>query len=192
MVVGAAAIVAALAVANPHLSKPVRESYARTILVESKREAVDPLMMVAIFWHESGVRAGAVSRDGEDYGLGQIRARFYGACRQDADPVGAPSDECRAVKARLLEPAYNIRMTAQAVSKWRTTCREVTGTKATSPRWLAGYAGESRPGQGIWCGQRKVRGRWADLPSGPGVADILRKHRRLQRQPSARSGSASR
>lgn len=172
-----AVIIAALHLANPTLSKPVRQNMAKTIAIEAERAHVDPLLMVAVFWHESGVRRGAVSKDGEDYGLGQIRARFIGACRHDEDPVHNPSEECLAVKASLLDANYNIRVTAQVISKWRKTCRETTGTKALPHRWLSGYAGESR--SGAMCGQRKVGGRWRDLPQSSRVRNMLRLHKRL-------------
>lgn len=175
-----AIILAALHLANPQLSKPVQRNLAHVIAVEADRAHVDPLIMIAVFWHESGVRSGAVSADGEDYGLGQIRARYIGACRNDTDPVNHPSQACLAVKANLLNPNYNVRVTAEVIAKWRTTCRTATGAKALAHRWLAGYAGESRPPQTL-CGQRKVGGRWRDLPQSSRVRSILSRYKRLLR-----------
>ncbi len=175
-----AIILAALHLANPQLAKPVRHNLAHVIAVEAERAHVDPLLMIAIFWHESGVRSGAVSADGEDYGLGQIRARYIGACRHDADPLNNPSQACLAVKSSLLNPNYNIRVTAQVIAKWRKTCQEETGTRALPHRWLSGYAGESRPPV-VLCGQRKVAGRWRDLPKSGRVRNILHRYKRLLR-----------
>ena len=175
-----AIILAALHLANPQLSKPVQRNLAHAISIEAERAHIDPLLMISVFWHESGVRAGAVSKDGEDYGLGQIRARYIGACRKDADPVNHPSQACLAVKSSLLNPNYNVRTTAQVIAKWRTTCREATGTKALAHRWLSGYAGESRPPLTL-CGQQKQGGRWRGLPQSSRVRSILSRYKRLLR-----------
>jgi site-specific DNA-cytosine methylase len=190
MVRSIAVIIWALSAANPSLSAPVAKRYAKTIQVEAKRHHIDPFTLVAIFWHESGVRARAVSRDGEDYGLGQIRARFIGACAKDADPVKKPSAACRAVKSRLLEPTHNIKTTALHISKWRKLCRKKTGRSALFHRWLSGYGGVKGT-----CGQRKVKGKWRDLPRHPGVRSIIQCRKDLLRKRKCKrrtSASASR
>ena len=91
-----------------------------------------------------------VSADGEDFGLGQIRARWVGACRGDADPVHDPSPGCRAAKMGLLEGDANLRRMAVIISANRELCRDKTG-KADLPRWLAGYEGLNRPSLDRWC-----------------------------------------
>src|SRR5580692_12275969 len=88
---------------------PEARRYARVLQEEATRNDFDPFTAVAIIHFESRWRPGAVSPDGEDYGLGQIRARWFGACRDDADPVHDPSPGCRAAKSALLAGETNLR-----------------------------------------------------------------------------------
>ena len=110
------------------------EELAGLLEQAAARAHVDPLALVAYVEHESRFRSRVVSRDGEDYGLGQIRARYQKACR------GARrSRACRAEKARLLEPAYNLRILAgkiRAIKKGETWIQD-----RTARAWLAGLAG---------------------------------------------------
>lgn len=179
MIRSIATIAAAIALCAPSMPEKARVGYAKVLRAEAKKHSFDPLTGVAIIWHESSWRAGAVSPDGEDHGLGQIRARYIGACKQDADPVHAPSEGCRSVKASLLSGAYNIRLMANQITRWRKLCRKKTGRSALFHRWLQGYGGYSKPTRGIWCGQRKVKGRWKDLSKPKAVQDIIRCRRRL-------------
>jgi hypothetical protein len=131
---------------------PRREAamYATALNEVSKIHALDPLLLVAIVDHESHWRPSEISPDGEDYGLGQVRARFLSGCRDDEDPVGAPSEACMASKARLLDGAYNIRHIAAILSANRALCVEKTGSAAPD-RYLAGYQGLNRVEQGRYC-----------------------------------------
>jgi hypothetical protein len=176
-----AIIAAAIGLCSPSMSKPSATAYARVLRAEAESHYFDPLSGVAIIWHESGWRSGAISRDGEDFGLGQIRARFIGACTKDADPIGAPSPGCRAVRASLLDGAYNIRLMAKQITRWRKLCRKKTGRPALFHRWLQGYGGYSKPKRGLWCGQQKSKGRWRDKPTPRQVQVILQCRRQLIR-----------
>jgi hypothetical protein len=131
---------------------PVAEAtrYARVLSEEAVKRAFDPLTGVAIIHFETRWRPGLVSPDGEDYGLGQIRGRFLSACRGDADPVGDPSEGCKAAKATLLVGETNIRRMAAIITANRGLCKEKTGN-ADLPRWLAGYEGLSSPARDRWC-----------------------------------------
>jgi hypothetical protein len=167
------------------LGKPVRLAYAKALLDVAREHNFDPFTGVAIIEHESRWRAGAVSRDGEDYGLAQIRARFRAGCNDDADPVNAPDAACKAAKARLLNPIASMKAMGHAISLWRTLCKSNkrgTGRAALLHRWLAGYGGMHRPSRGIRCGQRKVRGQWRDLPMRKGVRWIVDHRKSLIRK----------
>ncbi len=131
---------------------PVAEAtrYARVLSQEAVERDFDPLTAVAIIHYESRWYPGVVSSDGEDYGLGQIRARWFGACRDDVDPVHAPSPGCVAAKATLLNGEANLRRIAVIISANRELCKEKTG-KGDLPRWLAGYEGLSSPSRDRWC-----------------------------------------
>src|SRR5262249_38281686 len=117
---------------------------------EAVKHAFDPLTAVAIVHFETHWHPGLVSPDGEDYGLGQVRARWVGACRNDDDPVNDPSEACRAVKAALLVGENNLRRMGTIITANRELCKEKTG-KADLPQWLAGYEGANVPSRGRWC-----------------------------------------
>lgn len=127
-----------LAIRLLHPERPDAETLARLIEDASRRAHVDPLALVAYVEHESRFRASAVSKDGEDHGLGQIRARYQKACR------GARrSRACRAEKVRLRDPAYNLRVLAgkiRAVKKG-----EIWKRDRTMRAWVAALAGTTDP-----------------------------------------------
>lgn len=114
--------------ANAHFHAEIIEAAAR-------RARVDALALVALVQHESGFRVEAVSSDGEDYGLGQVRARFRPACRQSIE-----SQACKEEKRKLVsDPRYNLQVIAGAIraSKKGKKCK----AKTTIGCWVAALAG---------------------------------------------------
>ena len=159
MVRSIAVIAWAIGLSQPSLPQSTRASYAKVVREVSEEHRIDPFTIVAIGWHESRWRSSAVSRDGEDYGIMQIRARYSSACQKDQ-----ASEACQASKTRLLNPHYNIRRAASLITKWRQTCRKITGKPALFARWLHGYGGMGNLKKGVICGQKKSRkGKWRDL-----------------------------
>ena len=169
------AIAVAILLCQPSIGQVRASSYASLLVSEAGRHRFDPMVAVALVCHESRWRPGAVSADGEDYGLGQLRARFMGGCVGDADPVFHPSEKCRAAKVALLDPANNLRLMAEHIGKWQQICRLKTGRRASAHHWLAAYAGLSSPSKGVWCGQsnRLKAGKWVDLPRHKVVSEVL-------------------
>src|SRR4051812_24067478 len=106
---------------------PEAHRYARLVQHEALAHDFDPFTAVAIVHFESRWSPGAISPDGEDYGLGQIRARWLSACRADEDPVHAPSDACRAAKNTLLVPEVNLKRMSTIITANRELCKEKTG-----------------------------------------------------------------
>lgn len=150
-----AAITAAILFCQPTLSKNTAKSYAKMIQVEAKKRHFDPFSIVAIIHGESSFRATVVSANGEDYGLTQLRARNIGACRQDADPVNNPSPACKAVKASLLNPAYNIQLASSRITLSRDFCRKLRG-RATYHGWLSVWQGSMKQhDKKTWCKKNK-------------------------------------
>ncbi|MBI3200430.1 MAG: transglycosylase SLT domain-containing protein [Myxococcales bacterium] len=145
-----ATIVAAVLLSRPELAPDEAARWAAIVQAEAKARGFDPLSMVALVHSESGWHPGVVSPSAEDYGLGQVRARFVGACKKDADPVHSPSPECRAVKESLLDPEQNLRVVAQLITDNRKLCLEKAKSSAL-PRWLASYQGLNFPKQKRWC-----------------------------------------
>jgi hypothetical protein len=145
-----AIIASAILMSRPGMPPGDAEAYAKLLQQQAKQRGFDPLTGVALIHHESGWYPEAVSPNREDYGLGQIRARYIGACRKDADPLRQPSAECRAVKRALLEPETNIRTMAELITNHRKLCKEKTGT-AHVQQWLASYQGSNFPSKKRWC-----------------------------------------
>ncbi len=143
-------IVSAILLSRPGMPLPEARHYARVLQEEASRHGYDPLTAVAIVHFETHWQPGLVSPDGEDYGLGQIRARWWGACRDDVDPVHDPGPGCRAVKASLLVGEVNLRRMSVIITANRELCKDKTGT-ANLPQWLAGYEGLNFPGRDRWC-----------------------------------------
>jgi hypothetical protein len=145
-----AVIVSAILLSRPTLPPAEAARYARIVAEEARKHDFDPLTAVSIVHFESRWMPGAVSPDGEDWGLGQIRARWLSACRDDADPVHDPSDACRAAKQTLLVPEVNLRRMSFIITANRELCKARAGS-GDLPHWLAGYEGLSRPSLDVWC-----------------------------------------
>jgi hypothetical protein len=145
-----AVIVWAILASRPSVSELDATRYAKALQSVAKLHHFDPFTGVAIIQQESGFNPSSISRDGEDYGLGQIRARYIGPCQADEDPILNPSAECQAVKESLLDPEVNIRTMAELIVTNRKFCRKKTGS-ALFHQWLASYQGRNYPAQRRWC-----------------------------------------
>lgn len=132
------------------MPKEEANRYARVLAEVAAARGFDPLVAVAIVHFETQWRPTLVSADGEDYGLGQVRARFAGACRDDADPVNAPSEACQRVKDSLLDGVTNIRRMGAIIAANMEFCKVKTGSAKTE-RWLSGYQGYGDPERGRFC-----------------------------------------
>ena len=143
-------LVSAILMSRPTMPKVEAARYATVLNQVALEHDFDPLTAVAIIHFETHWQPSLISADGEDYGLGQVRARYLAACRDDEDPVGAPSAACQAAKANLLDGTFNIKRMATIITANREMCRERTGT-ALAPQWLAGYQGYNSPSTDRWC-----------------------------------------
>ena len=145
-----AAIALAIRIGHPEVSEEEALRYAKPLQAEAVKNDFDPLTGVAIIHRESRFHPRAVSRDGEDHGLAQVRARHIGACKKDKDPVRKPSAACRAVKESLLEPEENIRVMSQLITGHRKICKQKVGN-ASFLGWLASYQGSNSIKENRWC-----------------------------------------
>jgi hypothetical protein len=164
-----AAIVLAIRFAHPEVSEVDATRYAGALQVEAQEHDFDPLTGVAIIHHESRFHPRAVSPDGEDYGLAQVRARHVGACRKDKNPRSNPSVACRAVKERLLQPEESIRVMAELITSHRKLCRKKAGSTSMLS-WLASYQGRNSIKEDRWC------------TPGDGTHQVIRYRDRLVRE----------
>lgn len=156
-----AVIVAAILVSRPTIPGAEVQRFARVLQEEARVRDFDPLTGVAIIHFETRWIPNLVSKDGEDYGLGQVRARFMSGCRGDEDPVHNPSDACKAAKAWLLSGDNNIRRMGAIITANRKLCKDKTGT-ALFPQWLAGYEGLNSPQRDTWCSPNGLTWRVVD------------------------------
>jgi hypothetical protein len=145
-----ATIAFAIRFGHPEVSEADANRYAAALQAEAERNDFDPLTGVAIIHRESRFTPQAVSKDGEDFGLAQVRARYVGACRQDKSPRWKPSEACRAVKQQLLEPEENIAVMGQIIAGHRKLCRQKAG-HASLLGWLASYQGSNSKKENRWC-----------------------------------------
>lgn len=169
-----AEVATAIGYSRPGLSLGQRRAWAAALIGVAKKHRFDALTGWAIIHHESRWRPDAVSADGHDVGLGQIRVTLRKAC---ADPASA---SCAAERQRMFDPATNMAVMGSAITAWRTLCKK-TG-KADLKHWLAGYGGYSRPPKTL-CGRARVRSgkgwRWRDLPTPGPVRDIIQLRLRM-------------
>ncbi len=145
-------IAAAIQLSQPGMSAKSARTYATVVQQEAKKRHFDPFSLVAIIHYESTWRSHAVSSNGRDYGLAQIRVQYVGACRKDKDPVNNPSKACKAVKATFLNPLYNIRYASRRITTSRDFCKKHVG-RATYHGWLAAWQGSHEKGK--WCRANK-------------------------------------
>ncbi len=120
-------IFTAIMLIKPEMSHELALNYAAMIDSQAIVSGVDPLLIVAIAMHESGWNERAISKDGEDYGLLQVRARYYGGRKE-----------------WLLNPATNIKAGGYVIAKSIEFCRRWLKREPTTQEWLSVYQG-SRP-----------------------------------------------
>lgn len=145
-------IAAAIQLSQPGMSAETAKTYATVVQQEAKKRHFDPFSLVAIIHYESWWQPSAVSPGGRDLGLAQIRYQYLSACRADADPVNKPSKKCAALKASLLNPAFNIRYASAHITRSRAFCRKHTG-RAPYHGWLSAWQGTHKKGK--WCRKNK-------------------------------------
>jgi len=145
-----AIIASAILISRPDLGAEDVKRFASILQEEAAQRGFDPLSAVAIVHFESAWQPEVISPNGEDYGLGQIRARYIGACRADSDPRDNPSASCAQVKKSLLDAETNLRTMAELIANNKKLCQQ-KGRSASLPNWLASYQGLNFPKQGKWC-----------------------------------------
>jgi hypothetical protein len=99
-------------------------SWAHVIQQQAVKVDVDPVEIVAIIAHESQFHERAISYDHEDYGLMQVRARYYG-----------PNHNA------LLYGEHNIRVGSYIIGLSKDICRKRLGREPTTQEWLSPYQG---------------------------------------------------
>jgi hypothetical protein len=170
-------VIAAIKICQPSMSDSVAEGYAKIVQEEAKARNFDPITLVVMVYNESRWRASVVNSV-NCIGLGQVCLSNYPYCRS----TDFKGEKCLAKKAQLLGGHYNLRMTARSISLNRKFCRKRTGKPALWRYWLPSHGGYNSPSRGIWCGQKKVKGKWRNVPIPKTVSRIMKHRKKLIRQ----------
>jgi hypothetical protein len=145
-----AVLLAAMQLSRPEIPRAEALRYADALNQMAEEARIDPLLAVAIVHFESRWYPARISEDNEDYGLGQVRARYLGACREDEDPLNAPSEACLAAKSALLDGVTNLRRMGSIILANKALCKDKVGSEKDA-QWLAGYQGYNAPERNQWC-----------------------------------------
>lgn len=116
------------------------KSFAEAIQKQSIQTGINDLLFIAIAEHESHFYEGAISKDGFDVGLLQIRAKNVGG---DI--------------ARLLNGVENIRVGAYLLKLNRDFCEKQLGRAPEEIEWLSCYAGQCTTKQNFCKPSRMTR-----------------------------------
>jgi len=163
----------AINIASPSTPKASVDSYAKVIKEEAKKRHFDPLTLVAMVYNESKWNPRVINSI-NCVGLGQVCLSNYPYCRKDIS-----SARCQAKKAQLQDGVYNLRVISRSITLNRKFCRKRTGKPALWRYWLASHGGYNVPSRGVWCGQRKVLGKWQDEPIPKTLKRIMRYRKKL-------------
>lgn len=133
----------AIAMACSGLSEQSTEAYANVVYAQSVKLNQDPLITVAIMKHESKCYSGAVSQDGFDYGLMQIRAMYY-----------------KGPAVNLLNPWVNITVGSYWIQSSYEFCEKQLGREPLTQEYLSCFQGTCRSKKtGKWCQPTKMTDR---------------------------------
>lgn len=109
-----------------HLPEKLIQYYATEIQAGGNSTEVDPLIFVAIITHESQWRSNAISPDQQDWGLMQVRGKYYSG--------GQHNDW-------LLNPHTNIQVGAYLIKKSMEYCTSKLDRQPLPQEWLSIYQG---------------------------------------------------
>lgn len=119
-----ASIILAIQLSALKLPEATCNMYAQVIKQQADKLEIDPIIIVAIIKHESRWNAGLISDDTFDYGLMQIRAKFYGG-----NPVN------------LLNPWTNIIVGSYFIKSSKEFCAKDLNRTPNTQEWLSCFQG---------------------------------------------------
>lgn len=121
------ALLLAIHLSAPNLSARSAEYYGVTLQKEAIRTETSPAIGIAIIDHESRWNPLQISRDGEDRGLMQVRARF------SRHPEW------------LLDGQANIKAGFGWINSSKEFCEKALGREPEDQEWLSCYQGSCKP-----------------------------------------------
>lgn len=159
-----------------------KEATAELLVELGRRRHFDPFTLMAIVKHESDWNSNAISKDGRDFGLSQVRSTNFKACREDRSSQG-----CKTIESMLLEWKFNLEFAAMLIEANREYCKRVVGTDL-AVYWLNGFTGADST-HGRTCGHVRHGNKWLPAPTPRVVLDILSIRKRLEENARAWKGS---
>jgi hypothetical protein len=118
-------ILIAIQLSHPNMSAGTLQQYAQSIDQQAVVAGVNPLDFVAIIEHESRFRPYVKSFDREDFGLMQVRARYF-----------------KGKAEWLFNPVVNIQAGAHVIKGVVSMCEKHLGRKPTMSEYGSCYLGQ--------------------------------------------------
>jgi len=172
-------IVAAIQYAAPGMSKTTATSYAKLIRKEAIDRRFDPFTMVAMVYYESHWNPTLENHIG-CVGLGQVCPQFlWPYCNSGGEKWD--QFRCKQKKAELKNGFYNLKLIAQSITANRKFCRKKVGI-ANWRHWLPSHGGYNSSSKGIWCGRKRIKGRWRNVAIPKTVSRIMVYRKKLIRK----------
>ena len=160
------------------------KSYAPILQAEAKRNNLDPVTLIVLINGESGWNSSRVNSIG-CIGLGQHCLQFqFKFCQKGASYNKA---QCDAKKAPYFNGPFNLRATASSITVNRKFCNKKTNKRSKKTRnqwrhWMPSYGGyNNHKGNRVWCGQRKVKGRWRNVKIPKRIRTYMERRKRIIR-----------
>ncbi len=169
-----------LALAEVGITGPRAKVYAPILQEDGKKRGFDPITVVVLIAGESSGRTKIVNHLG-CVGLGQICLSNFKYCKKGKHYDGV---RCEAKKKQLQSGPYNLRAIASAITVNRKMCNKRTGKRSKKTRsqwrhWLPSYGGYNKLKKGILCGQKKVKGRWKNVPIPRRISGYMKRRVRV-------------
>jgi len=120
-----------ISLSAPKLPSVQVNQFAEVIQTQAEKNDIEALMFVAIIQHESLFNERALSKDGQDFGLMQIRSSHFGGNNN-------------ANNARLLIGIENIKVGAYSIKLNKEFCEHWLGRTPETEEWLACYTGSCK------------------------------------------------
>lgn len=158
--------------------------YAPVLQSIGVKHNLDPVTVIVLMAGESSNNSSKVNSI-NCVGLGQICVEAnYAYCKPGK---GYNKAQCDAKIAQLKNPIYNLRTTAAGITANRKYCNKKTKKRTKKSRnqwrhWMPSYGGYNNYGKrwkGVWCGQRKVKGKWKNAKIPKRIRGYMERRKRI-------------
>lgn len=172
-----AAVAAAILLCRPTMPVATATVLSKVVVERSEKAVTDPLLVVALVHNESGWDPSVVNKKSGAVGLGQVLPEYRPQCAGEAKKSAA----CAAEKKRLLDGAYNLAVSIDALGAWRVFCKSKVGYWSEEGS-LQAYQGLNSKEKNVWCGAALASwtGKWTPVKVPEITWRVLRRRRALR------------